>query len=465
MIDMDKMISLAEKYNLPPKARNNHNLNEFPPPPDHIGYVYLWKNLDCGKEYIGGGFDPLGNGYSHTSENEEFKRDLENPNIDWEYRIMKYIFTNKNDVRREESMILLSKNDPATGKGGAAANSMFYNNSNGILGKGQTVQGLSDLDKILELKKFIGDKPEEDEVIRQVNNLYIKFLKEDARIQFRTKDDGDHADGIEMKISEAGNTSKCSPILIFQNIMYRGVLYPEILGNGTHTITAARKSKSLDLKCILVDEKTIKEYIPNYDDSMLEALVSSFHTPREDLELHNTYKDFKKWLNNKYIEKVKSDPNYDLDCDENKEYGKIIYGLSGPKSRYGCKAVKKKIEDNKPDPLGALWIDYKMPHYKSNIKKKKNLLKSQPGVEVRSWTATQIKQAAWHEVLSDLVRISEDNKISKKDKICTYIILVHFQSSTQEQGWKFDKIKAMTNFLSGNDVTVVIQYMDHIKSV
>jgi hypothetical protein len=214
MIDMDKMISLAEKYNLHPKAKDNNNLDVNPPPEGHYRYIYRWTNLTSGMWYVGKHSFIFGDAYAHSSENKKFLKDWYNPNINWKYEIMEYVQTTDDNLSDIEYEKLSSMHDPKTGKGGAAANLMSYNKSNGIpstkLVKPVDIKKIKLLVDRIKNNSVTNEFPISDYEI----DLLLKMIQELRRIQSRAGDEPKDIKDISHSIVEEGSTINCNPVIL-----------------------------------------------------------------------------------------------------------------------------------------------------------------------------------------------------------------------------------------------------------
>ena len=190
------------------------------PPEKYEAFLYRFTNLENSKKYIGIHKGFVGDGYLHSSTNEEFIRDLSNDSIKFKYEILNY-----GDY---ETMTVLEYNKLTSVD--AQNKSEYYNKSNGIPNFGSI-----DIDKCLDIVKRIKDGEFNS------GTEEISTLVDIESNQVRDQNDSEHEKEIKNRINdEGGSTSKCDPLVIFESWIGGK---EDILVDGNMTLAAADKAQ------------------------------------------------------------------------------------------------------------------------------------------------------------------------------------------------------------------------------
>lgn len=189
-------------------------------PEKYEAFLYRFTNLENSKKYIGIHKGFVGDGYLHSSTNEEFIRDLSNDSIKFKYEILNY-----GDYK---TMTVLEYNKLTSVD--AQNKSEYYNNSNGIPNFGSI-----DIDKCLDIVKRIKDGEFNS------GTEEISILVDIESNQVRDQNDSEHEKDIKNRINdEGGSTSKCDPLVIFESWVGGK---KDILVDGNMTLAAADKAQ------------------------------------------------------------------------------------------------------------------------------------------------------------------------------------------------------------------------------
>lgn len=185
-----------------------------PPQEGYEAYLYKYTNLDhpSKKAYLGIHKGDINDGYTNSSTHEEFKELLANPKSNFLYEVLEYGTYSLMTVR--ESDILTS--------GRNENKEAWYNKTNGA--PKFSVPDFNAINLLIKKVKS-GYYPVTHKKRDELENLTF--------LQVRTEEHTDLKHDIAQSIDEnAGDTSECEPIIIFEG---RGPDGGDIGGDGNHT--------------------------------------------------------------------------------------------------------------------------------------------------------------------------------------------------------------------------------------
>jgi len=439
-----KKVNLAEKYNLPSQAKDNHNLSEFSPPAGHYRYIYHWTNLTSGMWYIGKRPKPLGDRYDHSSKDENFLDDFCNPNIKWKYEIMKYVETTDDDLSDIEYEILSSMHDPKTGKGGAARNLMSYNRSNGI--PSTKIVKPIDREKVERLAEEILNNSETNTfpISNYKTKELIRMIRAEERIQSRAVDNPAAIKNIKYKIEKEGSNKNCSPVIMLEGVITQGGKFcsGKCIVDGNQTIQGASKTKVSNLKVMSIPKKLTEGW--TLSELML---LGSFLNPAEEVpKTPCNDQCFKKLLytmwesrSDKNLETSKTNINKIINTEENLDIGKSEpYLLKPLTAKNVIKNVVANIEHDH-DTSGATWKDYDADAYEHLLDDRVAELEKRGNDMVIHGRTTWFNQAGIAHLSKILLKINATNDIigqPQNKKIDKLWIILWYKKPIDKKEWK-----------------------------
>lgn len=228
-------------------------------------FVYIWKNLNNGRWYVGMHKD-TDKAYFTSSTNQDFHTDMSDPNIKWELEILAW-----GSVK--ECYWLESEAIESRGGSLKEGNLMSYNFVNNARGRGvkpfnhELVNQLhKELDLIRCKKIYIEEDFKYLDPVLSIETSGVKVIYERKKIQTRaTAIDTDNLNNIMWRVQNRDPHGYDRPVFL-KDVTYKGKHYDYLLISGNHTRTAYFKLKyksknsttlmnpqvPLDLECVIV---------------------------------------------------------------------------------------------------------------------------------------------------------------------------------------------------------------------
>jgi hypothetical protein len=301
-------------------------------PTIYEGYLYRFTNLDDNKVYVGIHKGYVGDGYWHSSTDTEFNKIFSDSSSNLKFEILEYGSYDEMTVSERK---ILKDND-------AKNNPMFINKSNG---SAKFTQPDVDMMKELADKILNGEFPITKESVDDVYKL--------PRLQVRSQEDIEHKVEIQQKIEDAGgNTDKCSPIVI-----YVGRNGKDVVGDGNHTLKAAKDAKHCSEVPVIRIPKEIHE---KYTNQELKGVSNLLNKKPEITKKSISIDDGVKYIVGTYSEGTPHDSN------GNKQYLEAC-GFTKKQISGILKKAKVEIDKNNLSLANKLWIDYKSKTHKPTL--------------------------------------------------------------------------------------------------
>ena len=318
-----------------PKSFKNIIIPTYPD--TYTAFLYEYLCLDSNRRYVGVHKGYVGDGYFHSSTNDEFIALCANPNANLQYQIL--AFGNYDEMTVKEHKILKMNN--------ATQNPKFFNKSNG-----SPKYKVPDYDKIHKLVSKI-----ESGYFDNITNEDKLDLYKLPKLQVRTEQlIRDLYVEIAQKINDAGgDTTSCDPILIFEKRLNN----TDIIGNGSHTLEGAYISTAKTLKVSRVPKNVHKLF----SDSELRAVSNLLNRRPKIVKVAMKVKDAEKYILGTYID------GYKYDSEENKIYLNSC-GFTNKQIPSILKNAKKDIDNYDLAKSHQVFIDYKSSTHKSKLEYK-----------------------------------------------------------------------------------------------
>lgn len=322
----------------PMEMKNVTEYNVAVAPDRYEAFLYRYTNLKTIKIYVGIHKGFAGDGYSHSSKNEEFIRDLFNSSLKFKYEVLYYGDYKSMTVTENQMLTAVD----------AVNNGQYYNKSNGIPSFASIDE--AKCDKIVDDIRAGVYNCETHEEISDLIKL--------PRLQPRAADDLLHQKEIQDRIDTAQSTDGCDPIVIFEKCWGESK-EEDVTGGGNHTLGAAYKSQHART---LPTARIPKEISKTLSKAELEYIGLLLNPIPERVDKGNQVADGIKFSLNRISEGTPQDSVILKNLLRN-------MGFKGPKLGAITNGVKKEIDKKKNDfRAGYTFKNYDaVPRYKQEL--------------------------------------------------------------------------------------------------
>lgn len=409
-------MTLLDFVNIPASIKESE-IDIGNPPGEYEAFIYEFTNLHNGKKYIGSHKGKIGDGYWHSSESEEFNKVFSSETEVLQYKILRY--GSWSFVQSMETRLLRIVD--------ASKNSLYYNRNKGM--KTSTKGTPPDVVLVNELVTKIENK--DGLVVTYEKTKDVAKLK---KLQVRFEEDKDHRREIKERINDAGNTSKCSPVVVYEG---RGKHGEDIVGDGNHTILGALDSKHGAIIPIVRIPKNVHEI---YTDEELNAVGNLLNKKPDVVKKPVTINDAVKQLEMS-CEGVSLE---DFEQDED-QYRKLLktMGFTGDQIKRIFKKVKESIIRGEFLKKNKLWIDWSLPSHNQHLVSTVEAFKTSTQTSI-SLTSKMIK---WDNIVNALYTeevLAKAQGIKPKKKM---MVVVHHKSPGDEKDWKINLQPRILNMI------------------
>ena len=247
---------------------------------DYQAFLYQWFCVQLQKFYIGYHTGFVGDGYTESSENDDFSKDRHNPDLDWEYSVIGFGTTEQ--MKNKERDVLKwheARNNP----------DKFYNQTNG----GSAYPHPSNM-KIDELLNDIsnGDYLQKDTLHRD-NVDWEKLIQE--RMQCRLTDNIAGIEHVQEWLDSDGNSNNTKPITLLKDFYGDG--HHRLLDGSTTILGMLGSEKGKELKYNLVP----KEKYDGFTESDFEMSGASMNPNEKNKKWATSYDDWASILARAFI--------------------------------------------------------------------------------------------------------------------------------------------------------------------
>lgn len=396
-------------------------------PTIYEGYLYRFTNLNDNKVYVGVHKGYVGDGYWHSSTDTEFNKIFSDSSSNLKFEILEYGSYNEMTVSERK---ILKDND-------AKNNPMFINKSNGSAKFTQPdVAMMMDMVYKIMNGEFTITKESVDDVY------------ELPRLQVRTAEDRDHKVVIQQLIEDAGgNTDKCTPIVIFEGRQSGN----DVIGDGNHTINAAKDAKHCSEIPVIRIPKEVHE---NYTNQELRGLSNLLNPNPEIIKKPMSIDDAVKYIVGTYSEGTPHDSNgnkqYLEACRFTKKQISII-----------LKKAKVEIDKNNLALANKLWIDYKSKTHKPTLDATVEGFRDANTISL-VYSSAMFK---WDSIFNSIFAHTKYNDKTKsyEPTKTNVIITVYHPNPIADENWKMvhqpDALRKLKYFLSPKGYTFRIHEM------
>jgi len=373
------------------------------PPSVYDAYLYRFTDVDTNRMYVGIHKGFVGDGYWHSSTNEDFDKLLSSPESNLKYEILQY--GDYGQMTVSEHKILSEAN--------AKNNPLYFNKTNGSPQyKPINLDKVKKLAEQIKSGKFICIQTESVSNICKLDRLQVRF-----------QEDSDHVNHISQLIDDAGgNTDKCDPILIYE----KRQAGKDIIGNGNHTAEGANKSKHGNYI------STSRVPVNVHRDFTNEELiaVSNLLNKRDDIvkKPANT-DDMVKFVIGQYNNGVP------VGDQSNKDF-LIEMKFTRFQITKILKACNKQIELNNLKRANEVWIDYSTGSGKKTLQNKVESHRDKDTMCL----ALSSAMFKWDNIFNHIFdNTIENSKTKAREQVKSkLVILVHHNGPLAEDRWKTD---------------------------
>jgi hypothetical protein len=378
-------------------------VGDIPPRDSYVGYLYRFTNLEDLKQYLGIHKGFVGDGYWHSSTDEEFKDVFQNPSSRLRFEILEYS-NNWGHLKNKEYTMLHEAN--------AVKNPQYYNKSNG-----------SPMYKVPRLKRC--EKLVEDILGRVKFPITIEPIENHFKmeyIQARFEDEAEIQSDVKNLIDDAGgSTKKCNPIVVYEDRMFKGKLQ-DVRGDGTQTVNAANRAKHATELPIM---RIPKKYHEDFTELELEG-IGNLLNPKDEIRKSpvNVKAGIKFVKRSYYAEGVPYDDPEIFNWLEAKGFHKKEI------SKILEKAGHEIETDKAAKFLGKYFRNYAASPHKGRLsnKVKQNITENQIALQMSSGKFN-------FDRIADLVYEDSKEKDGQKQRVK---VLVYHPSVPQSEKWKMN---------------------------
>jgi hypothetical protein len=325
---------------------------------------------------------------------------------------------------------LLTEND-------ARNNPLFFNKTNGAPKFYQ-----NNLDNMKELADMILNH-KFDITKESVHDVYQL-----PRLQVRFEEDREHKNKIQQRIDDAGgNTDNCSPIVIYEGRQSG----KDIVGDGNHTLNAAKDSKHCRLVPVIRIPKEVHE---QYTNSELCGVSNLLNKQPDIIKKSMSDDDGVKYIIGTYNSGTPYDSN------GNKEYLEAC-GFTKVQVKNILKKAKTEIEKNNLALANKLWIDYKSKPHKQSLDATVASFRDGKTISL-AYSSAMFR---WDHIFNSIFADTKENPKTKQyEKTSSRVIItVYHPNPKSEEDWKEihqpDALRKLKYYLSPLGYTFKINEM------
>lgn len=392
-------------HDLPPSIKKLDTGSSGVPDTNYEAYLYRFTNLVDDRIYVGIHKGYVGDGYWHSSSDEEFRNIFASADSELTLQILKY--GSFKDMQIEEARILTKDN--------AKDNPKYINKSNGSV----SLKNLPpDMDVMNELAEDIrgGKYPVTKELIEDIYKL--------PRLQVRLEENKEHRQEIRERIDDAGgNTDKCSPVVIYEK---RGSQGQDVIGDGNHTVGGAKDSKHATHVPVI---RIPLEVHRSLTDDELVGVGNILNQKPEIVKLVMSTEDAIK-----YIIGVADTSKVSPDAQFFKDYLKTC-GFTRKKISIIIQKAKQEIEENAARLKNQVWIDYRQSPYKERLNAKVEQARNSNTMSI-AFSSGMFK---WEHLIDHLASGWADHPKKPGEYVASkpnVVIFVYHPSFEYERKWK-----------------------------
>ena len=396
-------------------------------PTIYEGYLYRYTNLDNNKVYVGVHKGYVGDGYWHSSTNNEFGNEFQNSDANFKFEILEY--GSYAEMTVSERKILKDNN--------AKSNPMFYNKSNGAAKFSQPdVEMMKELaDKIVE-----GGFPITYESVDDIYEL--------PRLQVRAEESKELRQEIKERIDDAGgNTDNCNPIVIYEGRQSGN----DIIGDGNHTLGGAKDAKHCSVVPVIRIPMEVHEEFTNDE---LKGVSNLLNKKPEIIKKPMTIDDAVKYIVGTYSNGTPHD------SIGNKKYLELC-GFTKRQITRILKKSKVEIDKNNLALANKLWIDYTDKVHKPTLNATVEGFRDNNTISM-AFTSAMFK---WDNIFNTIFAHTKYNEKTKtyEPTKTNVMITVYHPNPEAEENWKMvhqpDALRKLKYYLSPLGYTFKIHEM------
>ena len=375
----------------------------LPNPNNYNYFVYIWTNLQTVAWYCGYHKGGVWDGYWHSGENKELKKDFSDINCFWKYEIIGW-YEKKSDAKAAEGDYIRKTKQ--------RSNNMSYNIHNGV-------KPVVNLDKAPQLLERIFNGEFEVKVGKKEELLDLEGY------QVRYYDHPEHVRYISDMIDEnGGSIEKTDPLVIATGA--EDVLDgTRVRIGGRHTKEAIEKSKhATEYKYLEVD-------LTGWNKVEINQFGLLLNPEEEVKKVSNMDEDYEKHLLQLYEDTGKEPYSYEAN------QMLVGFGLNTRSRNRIAEKVQKQIEQIQYEKkTGKTW-------------KKWSAASNESADLMRSYKATDeivvIMMSSAKFSLDRIAIVLSDSNYTK------VVVVIHHPNASQKKKWQKDiqpeKVKIMSEFV------------------
>ena len=367
-------------------------------------FLYQWFCVQLQKFYIGYHTGFVGDGYTESSENDDFVKDRHNTDLDWEYSVIGFGTTE--EMKNKERDVLKWHE--------ARKNSdKFYNQTNG----GSAYPHISNMKIETILEKIKNRDYLQKTTLTKNGYDWDTLIKE--RIQVRGIDNLEGVDFIQRWIDSVGHSNETNPINLIEN--YYGYGHHRLLDGSTTILGVLASEKGNEIKWNLIP----KEDWEGYTESDWEVLGASLNPSQRKKKWSTSYDDWADIFARGFVNE-----NRPINSKENRD--RLIACNISPKAvAIILNKAKTLVKNGAVNKTNSTWKSYKDTIGQKELQNKIDSLSELYNNKIKIFSVPSGK-IRWEDVWTWMM---ENKRKSKKKQIRKVMMLIRHPKPEHYKAW------------------------------
>lgn len=371
---------------------------------DYQAFLYQWFCVQLQKFYIGYHTGFVGDGYTESSENDDFSKDRHNPDLDWEYSVIGFGTTEQ--MKNKERDVLKwheARNNP----------DKFYNQTNG----GSAYPHISNMKIETILEKIQNGDYLQKTTLTKNGYDWDTLIKE--RIQVRGIDNLEGVDFIQRWIDSVGHSNETNPINLIEN--YYGEGHHRLLDGSTTILGVLASEKGNEIKWNLIP----KEDWEGYTESDWEVLGASLNPSQRKKKWSTSYDDWADIFARAFVNE-----NRPINSKENRD--RLTACNISPKTvSIILNKAKTLVKTGAVNKTNSTWKSYKDTIGQKELQSKIDSLSELYNNKIKIFSVPSGK-IRWEDVWTWMM---ENKRKSKKKQIRKVMMLIRHPKPEHYKKW------------------------------